>query len=239
MELNTQPVHAIERVSDGIRAYFGKIYNYMAGGLAVSSAVAYLATKEPLINLFYSVDQNIISYSALGWVAIISPLVLVFMISSALNHLNTAKASLLFWLFSALMGVSLSNIFLLYTSAAISQAFLVTSGAFLALSLYGYTTNKSLSGLGSFLFMGLVGIILAMLVNLFFKSSFVNFALSIISVLIFAGLTAYDTQKLKDTYNSTNDQNVHDAAAISGALALYLDFINLFRLVLYFMNDRK
>lgn len=239
MDLNTQQFNAVERVSEGMRAYFGKIYNYMAGGLAVSAIVAYFATKQPLLGLFYTQTDASISYSLLGWVAIISPLILVFMISSAVNKLNTSKASMLFWVFSALMGVSLSNIFLLYTNAAIFQSFLVTAGSFLALSLFGYTTNKSLSGLGSFLFMGLVGIILAMIVNMFLKSSTLNFAVSVIGVFIFAGLTAYDTQKLKDVYNGTNDQNVRNAAAISGALALYLDFINLFRLILYFLNDRR
>lgn len=239
MDLKAQSFNAVERTSEGMRAYFSKIYNYMAGGLALSGIIAYFVTKEPLVNLFYTINQNTITYSVLGWIAIVSPLVLVFMISSAINKLNASKASMLFWLFSALMGVSLSNIFLLYTNGAIFQAFLVTAGSFLALSLYGYTTNRSLSGLGSFLFMGLVGLIIAMVVNMFLKSGMFNFVLSVVGVLIFAGLTAYDTQKLKNVYNSTDDQNVHNVAAISGALALYLDFINLFRLVLYFMNDRR
>ena len=143
------------------------------------------------------------------------------------------------WLFSALMGVSLSNIFLFYQDVAIFQAFLITAGTFAGLSLYGYTTQRSLAGWGSFLFMGLLGVILASVVNLFFHSGAVNFAVSVLSVLIFVGLTAYDTQKLKMIYDDSYSEDQKNALAISGALALYLDFINLFRLILYFMNDRR
>ena len=156
-----------------------------------------------------------------------------------IGHMRVAKAQGLFWLFSALMGVSLSNIFFFYEDVAIVQAFLVTAGAFAGLSLYGYTTQKSLASWGSFLIMGLWGVILAALVNLFFHSSAVNFAISALSVVIFVGLTAYDTQKLKAMYNDSYSEDQKGALAISGALSLYLDFINLFRLILYFMNNRR
>ena len=192
-----------------------------------------------LIKVFYNITPTGISYSLLGWVAIISPLILIFMISSSLGRLNTARAQGLFWLFSALMGVSLSNIFMFYESVAIFQAFLITAGMFAAMSLYGYTTGRSLASWGSFLIMGLIGVILASLVNLFLKSGALNFGLSVISVFIFVGLTAYDTQKLKYMYDENDMNEMQQAKAISGALSLYLDFINLFRLVLYFMNDRR
>ena len=239
-QMGERPFNAIEKMSDGIRAYFGKVYNYMAGGLALSGLVAYVTVHSSLMNLFYRVmPDGSVTYSVLGWVAIFSPLILIFMISSAIGHLRTARAQGLFWLFSALMGVSLSNIFLFYQDVAIFQAFLITAGAFAGLSLYGYTTQRSLAGWGSFLFMVLLGVILAGIVNLFFHSSAVNFAISVMSVLIFVGLTAYDTQKLKMIYNDSYSEDQKKALAISGALALYLDFINLFRLILYFMNNRR
>jgi len=238
-QMGERPFNAIEKMSDGIRAYFGKVYNYMAGGLALSGIVAYLTANTSLNNLFYRVTPRGATYSLLGWVAIFAPLILIFMISSSLNRLNTAKAQGLFWLFSALMGVSLSNIFLFYEDVAIFQAFLITAGMFAGLSLYGYTTQKSLAGWGSFLFMGLLGVILASIVNIFLGSSAINFAVSVMSVIIFVGLTAYDTQKLKMMYNESDSENIQRAKAISGALSLYLDFINLFRLILYFMNNRR
>lgn len=238
-QLKNQPFSAIERMSDGLRAYFGRVYNYMAGGLALSGLMAYVTVHTPLIRAFYHVSPQSVSYSLLGWVAILSPLVLILMISSSLNRLNTARAQGLFWLFSALMGVSLSNIFFLFSGAEIFQAFLITAGMFAGMSLYGYTTHRSLAGWGSFLMMGLIGVILASIVNLFFQSGSLNFGLSILSVLIFVGLTAYDTQKLKMMYDSNASDEVHQAQAISGALNLYLDFINLFRLVLYFLHNRR
>ena len=239
-QMGERPFNAIEKMSDGIRAYFGKVYNYMAGGLALSGLVAYVTVHSSLMNLFYRITpQGAVTYSLWGWLAIFSPLILIFMISSAIGHMRTARAQGLFWLFSALMGVSLSNIFLFYQDVAIFQAFLVTAGTFAGLSLYGYTTQKSLASWGSFLFMGLLGVILAGIVNIFLGSGAVNFALSVLSVIIFVGLTAYDTQKLKVMYDDSYSEDQKKALAISGALALYLDFINLFRLILYFMNNRR
>ena len=234
-----QPFAAIEKMSDGLRAYFGRVYNYMAGGLALSGIVAYLVANTDLIKLFYRVTPQGATYSILGLIAIFSPLILIFMISSAINRLNTARAQGLFWVFSALMGVSLSNIFLFFSDVAIFQAFLITAGMFAALSLYGYTTGRSLAGWGSFLFMGLIGVILASLVNMFLQSGSLNFGLSVLSVVIFVGLTAYETQKLKMMYSASDSEDMQQAKAISGALSLYLDFINLFRLVLYFMGNRR
>lgn len=225
--------------SVGLRSYFGRIYNYMAGGLAVSGLTAYAATREPLFSLFYSVQNNVAGLSLLGWIAVLAPLIMIFMINSAVAKMNAAKAGLLFWIFSALMGVSLSNVFLMYTNASIFQAFLVTSASFLGLSLYGYTTKKSLAGWGSFLIMGLIGVIVAMLVNIFLKSSVLDLGLSVICVFIFVGLTIYDTNRLKFMYSDYMSEDAKKAVAVNGALALYLDFINLFRLVLYFLGDRR
>lgn len=236
-QVNT--VSAIEKMNDGLRAYFAKVYNYMAGGLGVSGAVAYLASKEPFVEWFYQVGPQGISYSGLGWIAVLSPLVLIFMISSSLRRLNVGRAQTLFWVFSALMGVSLSNVFLLFTGSAVFQAFLVTAGMFAAISLYGYTTQRSLASWGSFLFMGLIGVILASVVNMFVGSGRFDFIISVVSVLIFVGLTAYDTQQLKSMYDQANSEDMQGALAISGALSLYLNFINLFRLMLYFLNDRR
>ncbi len=230
---------AIEKMNDGLRAYFAKVYNYMAGGLALSGIVAYLAAKEPFINWFYQITPQGIGLSGLGWIAVLSPLVLIFMISSSVQKLNVGRAQGLFWLFSALMGVSLSNIFLMYTQTLIFQAFLVTAGSFAGVSLYGYTTKKSLASWGSFLMMGLIGVILASVANIFIGSGRFDFAISLVAVAIFVGLTAYDTQRLKVMYDDSHGDDVHQALAISGALSLYLNFINLFRLILYFMSDRR
>ena len=199
-QIGNRSVEPIEQMTEGMKSYFGKIYNYMAGGLAVSGIVAYAVARTSLRELFYHTSANGVGYSLLGFIAILSPLALIFMISSALNRLNAARAQGMFWLFSALMGVSLSNIFLFYPQAVIFQAFLVTAGMFAALSLYGYTTNRSLASWGSFLFMGLIGVILASVVNLFLHSGTLAWGLSVLSVLIFVGLTAYDTQKLKYMY---------------------------------------
>jgi FtsH-binding integral membrane protein len=225
--------------SVGMRTYFGRIYNYMAGGLAVSAATAYLAVREPFFSMFYSVQNGSVGLSILGWIAVLAPLVMIFMINSAVTNMNAAKASVLFWIFSALMGVSLSNVLLMYTGTSIVNAFLVTAAGFLGLSLYGYTTKKSLASWGAFLMMGLVGVIAAMLINIFLKSGVMSLGLSVISVFIFMGLTIYDTNRLKYMYDEHMSEEAQKALAVNGALALYLDFINLFRLVLYFMGDRR
>ena len=223
-----------------LKAYFGKVYNYMAGGLALSGIVAWLSTQGPFLRAFYSVsERGQVGYSLLGWIAVFSPFVLIFMISSALRQLNIPKAQALFWGFSALMGVSMGNIFFLFSGSTIFQAFLVTAGMFLGMSLYGYTTHRSLADWGSFLIMGLMGVILVSVVNLFFHSGALAWATSLIAVVIFVGLTAYDTQRLKNIYSGSDSVALQNAKALSGALALYLDFINLFQLILHFMNDRR
>lgn len=225
--------------TSGMRAYFGRIYNYMAGGLAVSGITAYLSAQDPLFSLFYKISNGMLTLSFLGWIAVLSPLVMMFMINSAVAKMNADKARMLFFVFSALMGVSLSKLLLMYTGASLFQSFLICSASFLGLSLYGYTTQKSLASWGSFLFMGLYGVILAVLVNVFMQSAAVNLAVSVISVFIFVGLTIYDTNRLKMMYHEDMPEDMKKSLAVNGALALYLDFINLFRLIVYFLGDRR
>lgn len=234
-ELNT-----LSAASSGLRAYFMQIYNYMAGGLTLSALTAWAGTKEPLFSLFYQMTPTGgLNLTLLGWVMVIAPFVLIFMLSSAIRKLNVVKAQTLFWGFSALIGLSFSNIFFIYSSASIVQALLITAGTFGAMSLYGYTTKRSLVEFGSFLTMGLIGVLIAMLVNMFLHSGPLNFVLSVIAVFVFTGLIAYDTQRLKIMYNSMDAPEMQQAKAISGALALYLSIINLFQFILSLLGDRR
>lgn len=239
MELNTRQVNAIERADQGVRAFFGKVYNYMSGGLVLSAAMAYLASHEPVVNWMYTIKNNTISPSGLGWITMFAPLILIFMIGSAVNHADSRKAGILFWVLSALLGLSLGNVFLLYSGASIAQTFLVTAGSFLALSIFGSSTKRDLSSWGSFLFMGIIGLVLAAIVNIFLKSSTADFVLSVIGIIIFAGFTAYDTNRLKALYYAATTPEQQQSFAVSGALSLYLDFVNLFLYLLRFLGDRK
>lgn len=224
----------------GIQAYFGRIYNYMAGGLLMSAIMAWLSVREPLLSVFYRLlPDGMISLSLWGWLAILAPLVVIFIIGNATSKLNVGQAQLWFWVFSALMGVSLGNIFFIYSGTAIFQAFVVTAGMFFVLSLWGAKTNRDLSSWSHFLLMGLVGIVLASIVNIFVRSGQFNFILNVLAVIVFVGLTAYDTNRLKAIYSDSDSEEVVRVKAIQGALALYLDFINLFRLMLYFLNNRR
>ncbi len=224
----------------GIQTYFGKIYNYMAGGLLMSALMAWLSVREPLMSVFYKVsEQGVLTFSVLGWISVFAPLLVIFMIGNATSKLNLQQAKLWFWVFSALMGISLGNLAFAYSGAALFQAFIVTAGMFFVLSLYGAKTTRDLSGMRQFLFMGLIGIILAGLVNLFVGSGQFGFILNVLAVIVFVGLTAYDTNRLKAMYSASDSEEVVQAKAIQGALALYLDFINLFQLMLYFMGDRR
>lgn len=222
-------------IDEGLRAYMLKVYNLMAIALVVTGVVAYgvasLATSNPAFaQLLYG--------SPLRWVIMLAPLAFIFFFSFRIDRMSVSSAQLTFWAFAAVMGLSLSSIFLVFTGASIAQTFFVTATAFGALSLYGYTTRRDLTAMGSFLIMGVFGIIIAMLVNLFLQSSALQFAISAIGVLVFAGLTAYDTQKIKESYYE-GDVAVMGRNAIMGALTLYLDFINLFSFLLNFMGDRE
>ena len=223
-------------IDEGLRAYMLKVYNLMALALVITGVAAFatytLATTNPAFaQLLYA--------SPLRWVVMLAPLGLVFFLSFRIQNMSVSAAQMTFWVYAALMGVSLSSIFLVYTGQSVVQTFFVTAASFGALSLYGYTTKKNLSGLGSFLIMGLFGLIIASLVNIFMQSSAMEFAISIIGVGIFAGLTAYDTQTIKEMYYEGDDRTTAGRKAIMGALNLYMDFINLFIMLLRLIGDRR
>jgi FtsH-binding integral membrane protein len=209
----------------------------MAMGLALTGIVAYGAYYLAVTNA--AVAQALYA-SPLRWVIMLAPLAFVFGLSAAVHRMQPATARLVFLAFAAVMGLSLSSIFIVFTGESIARTFFITAASFGALSLWGYTTKRDISGWGSFLFMGLIGIILAMIVNIFLGSTALQFAISTIGVLIFAGLTAYDTQRLKHTYDIVaGDAVAAGRASIIGALQLYLDFINLFMFLLQFMGNRE
>jgi uncharacterized protein len=238
-------------IDQGLRAYMIKVYNLMGLGLLITglaavgtimlatttdpaSAVATLPSGQMLTSFGYAIFG-----SPLRWVVMLAPLAAVFFLSFRIQSMSVAAAQTTFWVYSGLVGLSLSTIFLVYTGASITQTFFATAAAFGALSLYGYTTKRDLSAFGSFLVMGVVGLVIAMLINIFLQSSALGFAISAIGVLIFAGLTAYDTQTIKEMYYEGDQADVAGRKAIMGALRLYLDFINLFMFLLQFMGDRR
>ncbi|OJX09762.1 MAG: hypothetical protein BGO77_02580 [Caedibacter sp. 37-49] len=221
-----------ENLDQGLRSYMLGIYNYMALGLGLTGLVATLVASSPaLLQAIYG--------SPLHYVVMLAPVALVFFLSFRLHKLQASTAQTLFWTYAGLMGLSLSWIFLAYTGASVAKVFFITAGTFGAMSLYGYTTQRDLTGMGSFLFMGLIGLVLASLVNIFVKSSAFEFVLSVIGVLIFTGLTAYDTQVIKSEYIEGDDREIMMKKSIMGALRLYLDFINLFLHLLRFLGDRR
>jgi uncharacterized protein len=230
---------------EGLRAYMLRVYNYMAGGVFLTGIIAYLTssaatTTGPAGAIALTEFGQLIYVSPLKWVIMLAPLAFVFFISFRIFKMSVAGAQLAFWLFAAAMGLSLSSIFLIFTGQSITQVFFVTAAAFGGLSLYGYTTEKDLSGWGSFLIMGVIGIIVAGLVNLFLQSSALQFTISAIGVLVFAGLTAYDTQRIKDGYHEVmGGMTATSKAAIMGALNLYLDFINMFVMLLQLFGSRR
>ena len=231
-------------IDEGLRAYMVRVYNYMMVGLGLTGAVAFAVANVPALgNLFYhqvAVPGGVaMSPTLLGWVAIIAPLAMVFFLSFRIQRMSFARAQLTFWIFSGLMGISLASILWVYTGTSIARVFFITAGTFGAMSLYGYTTKRDLSGWGSFLMMGLIGLIIASVVNIFFQSSALYFALSVIGVLIFTGLTAYDTQRIKEIYVASDSGEVTGKKAVMGALALYLDFINLFLMLLRLFGNRQ
>jgi hypothetical protein len=229
----------------GLRAHMIRVYNYMAGGVALTGLVAWFTYQASVVT---NASGTIVSLTPFGqtlfesplkWVLMLAPLGLVFFMSFRINHMQASTAKLLFFVYAGVMGMSLAIIFMLYTQTSITRVFFISAATFGALSLYGYTTQRSLDGMGSFLIMGLFGLIIASLVNIFLKSSGLDWALSVIGVLIFAGLTAYDTQRIKEMYSSMDDDGTLGRKAVMGALSLYLDFINLFMMLLRFMGDRR
>ena len=237
-------------VDEGLRAYMLRIYNYMVLGLAITGLAAlgiYMlsVTNDPalVVQKFRNIGLTSIGYtlffSPVKWVVILAPLALVFFLSFRIQHMRPAAAQLTFWIYAALVGVSLGSIFLIYTHTSIVRVFFITAASFGALSLWGYTTNRDLTGMGSFLIMGLFGIIIASLVNVFLGSTMMQFIISVVGVLVFAGLTAYDTQRLKSEYiYGAMDGDIMERSAIMGALSLYLDFLNLFTMLLQLLGTR-
>ena len=231
-------------IDAGLRAYMIRIYNYMAAGVALTGVVAWLtfnaAVQTSAAGQLVLTDFGRAIYSGpLTIVLFLGTLGIVFFMSFRINKLQAGTALGLFLLYAGLLGLMLSSVFLAYTGASITRTFFISAASFGALSLYGYTTQRDLSPVGSFLVMGLFGLILAMIVNMFLKSTGLDFAISAIGVLIFAGLTAWDTQKIKEMYDVNDDGTVAGRKAVMGALTLYLDFINLFLFLLRFMGDRR
>ena len=226
----------------GLRAHMLRVYNYMVGALALTGAVAYGVANTPaLLNLIYQVAPNgALQPTILGWIVMLAPIGLVLLLSMRINHMSQGAAQATFWAYAAMVGASLASILVVYTGESVAMTFFVTAGTFGAMSLYGYTTQRDLTGFGSFLFMGLIGLLLASLANFFFKSPVMDFVISVLGVLIFTGLTAWDTQKIKNTYYAVGgDVAVVGKAAIMGALALYLDFLNIFLFLLRFLGNRR
>lgn len=221
-----------QEIDQGLRSYMLKVYNYMGLGLGLTGSVAFLVLSSPAL-------FSVLVGSPLLWLFMFAPLGIVFYLSFAAHRISASTAQLLFWVYAGLMGVSLASICVLFTGESIARVFFITACTFGAMSLYGYTTQRDLSAFGSFLFMGLIGIILSSLVNLFLQSSGFQFVISIITVLVFTGLTAYDTQLIRDTYAEGMSDEIQGKTAVMGALRLYLDFINIFITLLQLFGDRK
>lgn len=238
-------------IDQGLRSYLLRVYNYMGLGLVVTGLVAYLAyagavTTDTAAAVAQSPTGDLLTQwgvllytSPLRWVVVFAPVVLVMVMGFGVQRMSVAAAQLAFWAFAALMGLSLSSLFLVYTGTSIARVFFISAATFGAMSLYGYTTKRDLTGFGSFLFMGLIGIIIASLVNIFIGSSALAFGISVLGVLIFVGLTAYDTQRIKLSYSASYSGEMLAKSAIMGALQLYLDFINLFLMMIRLFGNQR
>ena len=219
-------------IDAGLRQFLVRVYNYMAFGLTLTGTVAYVAAESGLYT-------SLTKMPLLLWGVVLAPLALVFFLSFRIGKMSLASAQAAFWGYAALMGLSLAGIFLVYTGTSINRTFFITAATFLSMSVYGYATRRDLSSLGSFFGMGLVGVIIASLVNIFLASSALQFAISLIGVVVFVGLTAYDTQRIRDIYLGSDGAETTGKKAIMGALTLYLDFLNLFVLLLQLTGQRR
>lgn len=219
-------------IDEGLRAYMLKVYNYMCIGLGLTGAVAFATSTSPTM-------MQTIYGTPLQWVVMLAPIGLVFFLAAKVQSMKASTAQTLFWVYAGSMGLSLAYVFAVYTGESVARVFFITAGAFAGLSLYGYTTKRNLSGMGSFLIMGVIGLLIAIVVNIFLESSALQFAISVLGVLIFAGLTAYDTQKIKSIYVESDGTAVAEKKAIMGALTLYLDFINMFIFLLHLFGNRE
>jgi uncharacterized protein len=235
-------------IDAGLRAYMIRVYNYMTAGVALTGLVAWFAFQAAGGDQIHIVGNQITGLTAFGhaifasplmWVFVLAPLGLVMLLSFGINRLSASTALMLFFVYAGLLGLSLATIFLAYTGASITRVFFISAATFGAMSLYGYTTQRDLTGFGSFLFMGLIGLVIASLVNIFLQSSGLYWLISVVGVLIFVGLTAYDTQSIKEMYDVNDDGSVAGRKAVMGALRLYLDFINLFLMLLRLFGDRR
>ena len=254
MEFNRQNIRSKATIAEthvideGLRVYMLKVYNYMASGIFITGFISLILFKfsggyniqlTPMGITGTNDLGDLIYKSPLMWVLMLAPLGVVFYMSFGIRKMSAAKAQTTFWIFAALMGASLSSIFLIYTGTSITRVFFITAGTFGAMSIYGYTTKRDLTKLGSFLMMGLIGIIIASIVNMFMQSPKMYFVISILGVLIFVGLTAYDTQKIKNMYMVSDSGEIMGKKAVMGALTLYLDFINLFIMLLRLFGQRR
>jgi len=216
----------------GLRAHMLRVYNYMCAGLILTGVVAFAVASSPAA-------VQLIFGTPLKWVAMLAPLGFIMVLSFGVHKMSFGTLQLVFWAFAAAMGVSMASIFLVYTGSSVAKVFFITAGMFAATSLYGYTTKRDLARMGSFLFMGVIGLILAMVVNIFLGSSAIEFAISILGVLIFTGLTAWDTQRIKETYAEGHSHETAGKLAIMGAVSLYLDFVNMFQFLLALLGNRE
>ena len=248
MEFNRQNTNIKSSVAEshvidqGLRSYMLKVYNYMGSALLVTGIVALLTFKfavESVSPLAFTDLGQTLYNSGFAWVVMLAPLGVVLYMSFGIAKMSASKAQTVFWIFAALMGLSLSSIFAVYTETSITRVFFITAGTFGAMSIYGYTTKRDLTKFGSFLMMGLIGIIIASIVNMFMKSPMMYWIISILGVLIFVGLTAYDTQKIKNMYLASDGSEMSGKKAVMGALTLYLDFINLFIMLLRLFGQRR
>ena len=232
-------------IDQGLRSYMLKVYNYMGSALLLTGFIALFTFKLAAVTgpngelIGLTSLGNSLYNSGLAWVVMLAPLGVVLYMSFGIAKMSASKAQTVFWIFASLMGLSLSSIFIAYTGTSITRVFFITAGTFGAMSIYGYTTKRDLTKLGSFLMMGLIGIIIASLVNIFMKSTMMYFVISILGVLIFVGLTAYDTQKIKNMYLASDSGELMGKKAVMGALTLYLDFINLFIMLLRLFGQRR
>lgn len=232
---------SVEVVDEGLRSYMIKVFNYMSGSLLVAGLVAYLFANTSLIKLLYNIDYQAqtASISGIGWLVMLSPLAMIFAFHYVLSRKSLAAVQAVFWLFSVLEGASLAYLFIIYSGASITRVFFVTAITFGCMGILGYSTQRDLSKLGSYLYMALIGLIVALVVNMFLKSSGLDYALSCIGVLLFTGLTAVDIQNIKMMYYRQDSEDTASRKAIAGALNLYLDFVNLFLMLLRLMGDRR
>jgi FtsH-binding integral membrane protein len=234
-------------IDAGLRAYMIRVYNYMTAGVALTGLIAWFAYQAAGGEAIHITGHTVTGLTTFGqyvfgplmWVLVLAPLGLVMLLSFGINRLSAGTALTVFFVYSGLLGLSLSSIFLAYTGTSITRVFFISAATFGAMSLYGYTTKRDLTAMGSFLFMGLIGIVIASLVNIFLQSSGLYWVISVIGVIVFVGLTAYDTQSIKEMYSPMDDGTIAGRKAVMGALRLYLDFINLFLMLLRLFGDRR